>query len=66
MSQPLPTGDFKWEDPNNYDWRNPPENRGCIIKCDLEYTLNSKFKTSKFHLDPEKLVIKKKRYLIIS
>ena len=22
MSQPLPTGDFKWEDPDNYDWRN--------------------------------------------
>ena len=35
-SQPLPTGDFKWEDPN-YDWRNPPENRGCILKCDLEH-----------------------------
>ena len=25
MSQPLPTEDFKWEDPN-YNWRDPPEN----------------------------------------
>ena len=58
MSQPLPTGDFKWEDPTNYEWRNPPENRGCVIECDIEYTLNAKFQTSKFPLAPEKLKIK--------
>ena len=57
MSQPLPTGDFKWEEPN-YDWRKPSENRGCIIECDLEHTLNAKFKTSKFPLAPQKLKIK--------
>ena len=38
MSQLLPTGDFKWEDPNSYNWRNLPEDRSCILKCDLEYT----------------------------
>ena len=58
MSQPLPTGNFKWEDPNNYDWRNPPENRGCKIECDTNYTSNAKFQTSKFLLAPEKLKIK--------
>ena len=104
MSQSLPTGDFKWEDPDNYDWRNAssmsafstasptsssckanqtqshqryteggrsrytsaPLNRGelfidngrgCIVECDLEYPLNTGFKTSKFPLAPEKLKI---------
>ena len=59
MFQPLPTGDFKWEDPN-YNWRNPPENIGCIRECDLEYTLNAKFQTSKFPLAPEKIKIEEK------
>ena len=27
MSQPLPTGDFKWEDPNNFNWQNPPDKK---------------------------------------
>ena len=58
MSQKLPTGDFKWEE-SNYNWRNPPDERGCIIECDLEYPLNTKFKTQKFPLAPEKLKIRK-------
>ena len=45
MSERLPTGDFKWEDPDSYNWRNPPKDRGCILKCDLEYTEEVKFKT---------------------
>ena len=57
MSQPLPIGDFKWED-LNYNWGNPPENRGYIIEYNLEYTSNAKFQTSKFPLAPEKLKIK--------
>ena len=60
MSQPLPIGDFKWE-----DWRNPSENRGCIIECDLEYTSNAKFQTSKFPLTPEKLKIKEEELSMI-
>ena len=56
MSQPLPTGDFKWEDPDNYNWRNCTA-RGCVIECGLEYPINAKFKTSKFPLAPEKLKI---------
>ena len=58
MTQPLPMGDFEWEDPNNYDWRHSPENRGYIIECDINYTSNAKFQTSKFPLAPEKLIIK--------
>ena len=58
MSQKLPTGNFKWEEPN-YNWRNPPDERGCIIECDLKYPLNTKFKTQKFPLAPEKLKIRK-------
>ena len=56
MPQKLPTGDFKWEDlqssgnadPNyskagtSYNWRNPPDERGCIVECDLEHSLNTK------------------------
>ena len=50
MSQPLPTGDFEWENPNSYNWRNLPENGGCIIVCDLEYTLNANLKHLNFLL----------------
>ena len=31
MSQKLPTGDFKWEDSTSYNWRNPPNERGCVV-----------------------------------
>ena len=57
MCQPLPTNDFQWEE-SNYNWRNPPNNRGCILEVDLEYTNNLKFKTVNFPLAPEKLNIK--------
>ena len=59
MSQKLPTGDFKWKSGTVYNWRNPPNERGCIVECDLEYPLNTKFKTQKFPLAPEKLKIRK-------
>ena len=59
MSQKLPTGDFKWEGGTVYNWRNPPNGRGCIVECDLEYSLNTKFKTQKFPLAPEKLKTRK-------
>ena len=59
MSQPLPTGDFRWEDPETYKWKTPPEGRGCIVECDLEYTVNAKLKTYKFPLAPEKLKVNK-------
>ena len=58
MSQKLPTGDFKWEADTSYNWRNPPDERGCIVECDLEYSLNTKFKTQRFPLAPEKLKIR--------
>ena len=59
MSQKLPTSDFKWEADTSYNWRNPPDERGYIVECDLECSLNTKFKTQKFPLAPEKLKIRK-------
>ena len=47
MSQKLPSENFKWEEPN-YNRRNPPDERGCIIECDLKYPSNTKFKTQSF------------------
>lgn len=57
MSQILPTEDFKYEDPATYNWRNPPEGRGCIIECALQFTKIARFLTSKFPLAPEKMKV---------
>ena len=57
MSQPLPTGDFKWEEEENY-YKNIPKGRGCIVECDLEYPDSCKFKTKRFPLAPEHMVVK--------
>lgn len=43
MSQPLPTGDFKWEKNPKY-YKQIPKGRGCITECDLEYTEEAKQK----------------------
>ena len=59
MSQKLPTGDFKWEDNPDY-YKNIPEGRGCIVECDLEYTIKAKNKTRKFPLAPEHMIVKEK------
>ena len=59
MSQPLPTGDFKWEEDKDY-YKNTPEGRGCIVECDLEYTIKAKNKTRKFPLAPEHMIAKEK------
>ena len=65
MSQKLPTRDFQWEynpdvqhnnKPNYY--KNIPENRGCIIECNLEYPDSCKFKTKDFPLAPEHTIFK--------
>ena len=56
MSQNLPTEDFKWEEDEDY-YKNVPFPRGCIIECDLEYCDETKLKTHKFPLAPEKLTI---------
>ena len=55
MSQKLPTGDFKWEEEENY-YKNIPEGRGCLVECDLKYTGTCKKKTMKYPLAPEHLV----------
>ena len=58
MSQPLPTGDFKWEDNPDY-YKNIPKGRGCIVECDLEYTTKAKINTRKFPLAPEHMIAEK-------
>ena len=58
MSQKLLTRDFKWEADTSYNWRNSPDERGCIVECDLEYSLNTIFKTQRLPLAPEKLKIR--------
>ena len=55
MSQRLPTGDFKWEDPDTYNWNKNPLGRGCILEVDLEY--RKKLNTYKFPLAPEKIKV---------
>ena len=56
MSEKLPTGDFKWEEDENY-YNNIPESRGCIVECDLEYTQEAKDRTFRFPLAPERKVV---------
>ena len=57
MAEPLPTGDFKWEDPNEIVQRwntlTLDPGRGYIFEVDLEYDLNSKNRTRRFPLAPE-------------
>lgn len=60
MSQPLPTGDFRWEDPG-YFWdycntygRYPYDpNRGYVLEVDLVHTPESFNRTWKYPLAPE-------------
>jgi hypothetical protein len=58
MSQPLPVGDFEWEEDPKY-YKKIPTGRGCIIECDLEYTEECKRKTNKYPLAPDKVVTMK-------
>jgi len=57
MTSPLPTSDFKWESNLNY-YNEIPEERGCIIECDLKYSKKAKLNTHTFPLFPEQLIIK--------
>jgi hypothetical protein len=59
MSQALPVGNFQWENPDNYNdiysaLKNLPENVGCILDVDLEYTDTCRANTFKFPLMPNK------------
>ena len=63
MSQPLPVGDFKWEDPKRFDEIfqrcKEDENYGCILEVDLEIDEETKNRTFKFPLAPFKRKIEK-------
>ena len=58
MSQKLPTGDFRWEEREDY-YNNIPEGRGCLVECNLEYTDECKRKTMRYPLAPEHMVATK-------
>ena len=53
MIQDLPFKNFKWEDENYYKTNKP-----CILEVDLEYNEETKIKTFKYPLMPEKKSIK--------
>ncbi|XP_072014272.1 uncharacterized protein [Amphiura filiformis] len=61
MSQPLPTGGFKWMSVNELrDWRLWP----CIVEVDLEYPKELHDLHSDYPLAPERLVIDKVEKLV--
>ena len=47
MSQPLPTGNFKWKNEEYYKSGKP-----CIVEVDLEYPKDIQMKTRKYPLMP--------------
>lgn len=64
MSQPLPTGDFRWEDPlyfwnhcNAYGSYPYVPGRGYVFEVDLLYNPSSKLRTKRFPLAPESKTI---------
>ena len=56
MSQPLPTGNFRWIDPKKFNHKSKKTNH--IIECDLEYPKELHDLHSDCPLAPEKLVVK--------
>ena len=55
MSEPLPTGGFKWMTPEEYpDWRNIL----CIVEVDLEYRKELHNLHNDYSLAPEKMLMK--------
>lgn len=60
MSQPLPTGNYKWENINNFDEEKilniPDDNEtGYIIECDLKYSKDLHNSHSDYPLAPEQI-----------
>ena len=51
MIQQLPIGNFRWEDEKYYKTNKP-----CIVEVDLEYNEETKMKTYKYPLMPEKKI----------
>ena len=43
MSKFLPTSDFKWRDPKEFDLNkyNSNSSKGCVLEVDLEYSFNN-------------------------
>ena len=61
MSQPLPTGDFKWmSNQKLMNWREHP----CILEVDLEYPTKLHDLHNEYPLAPERLMINKVEKLV--
>ena len=59
MSQPLPTGRFKWLKEDKWDdIFNNKEGIGYFIECDLEYPKELYYLHNDYPLAPEKLIVK--------
>ena len=58
MSQPLPTGRFKWLKEDKWDdiFKNK-ERIGYLIECDLEYPKELHYLYNDYPLAPEKLIV---------
>ena len=59
MSQPLPTGDFKWMKKLE-NWREHP----CILEVDLEYPVELHKLHNEYPIAPERLMIGKVEKLV--
>ena len=57
MSQPLPTGNFKWVNPEHFEEEFEKGKRNYIIECDLTYPEKLHESHADYPLAPEKLVI---------
>jgi len=58
MSQPLPVGDFRWEE-GDVDITSLPEDEGLILEVDLEYPEELHAEHDAYPLAPERAVVKR-------
>jgi hypothetical protein len=56
MSQPLPVGDFRWENPEKFVKH---KGRGYIAEVNLEHSEKCKIKTNKYPSAPDRIVTKR-------
>ncbi|VDI52955.1 Hypothetical predicted protein [Mytilus galloprovincialis] len=67
MSQPLPTGDFEWVEPEEIDGilsYSDDNEYGAIVECDLEYPQDLHDDHNDYPLAPENVEINKVRKLV--
>ena len=62
MSKFLPTSEFKWIDPKEFDLNKCTSNRskGCVLEADRKYPKESRKFHNGYPLSPDKIAIKTK------